>query len=216
MKRLGRWAFFTLIVGGGLFAIAGRWRDPWLWAYVGIASGITLYAMLSIDEDLGRERFSPPSPGADTLPLRTIRIVSLAHLVFGALDAGRVHWTSMPDWLRVAGLAGFAVSYGFVVHAMRANRFFSAVVRVQGERGHHVVDRGPYAIVRHPGYAGMILAVPFSGFALGSWIAFAIALVYSVLIVRRVQFEDRFLHENLPGYPAYAHRVRDRLVPGLW
>jgi protein-S-isoprenylcysteine O-methyltransferase Ste14 len=216
VKRLARWASFTLVVGGGLFVVAGRWRDPWLWAYVGVTSGVTLYAMLSMDEALGRERYSPPSRGADALSLRTIRLVSLAHLIAGALDAGRFHWTSMPDWLRVLGLAGFALSFGLVVQAMKANRFFSAVVRVQDDRGHHVIDQGPYAVVRHPGYAGMIPAVPFSGLALGSWIAFAIALVYSVLIVRRVQFEDRFLHENLPGYPAYAQRVRDRLVPGLW
>lgn len=216
MKRLGRWALFTLLVGGGLFAVAGRWRDPWLWAYVGIASGLTFYAMLSIPEDLARERFSPPLPGADTRPLRNIRIVALAHLVAGALDAGRFHWTSMPAWLRIVGLAGFAVSYGLVVHAMKANRFFSAVVRVQEERGHRVVDQGPYAVVRHPGYAGMISAIPSSGLAFGSWIAFAIGLVYSWLIVRRVLFEDRFLHENLPGYPAYAQRVRNRLVPGVW
>lgn len=215
MKRLARWALFTLIVGGGLFAVAGTWRDPWLWAYVGVASGVTLYAMLSIPEDLARERFTPPSPGADARPLRIIRIVSLAHLIGGALDV-RFGWTSMPAWLHVAGLSGFTLSFGLMVHAMRANRFFSAVVRVQEERGHHVVDQGPYAVVRHPGYAAMIAAVPFSGLALGSWIAFAIALVYSWLIVRRVLFEDRFLHENLPGYPAYARRVRSRLVPGLW
>lgn len=215
MKRFARWALSTLLVGGVLFAVSGRWRDPWLWAYVGIAAGIAFYAMLSIDEDLGRERFAPPSPGADTLSLRVIRLISLAHIVSGALDI-RFAWTAMPGWLRIAGLAGFALSFGLVVHAMRANRFFSAVVRVQRERGHHVVDRGPYATVRHPGYAGMIPAVPFSGLALGSWIAFAIALVYAVLIVRRVRFEDRFLHENLPGYAAYAQRVRDRLVPGVW
>ncbi len=215
MRQLARWALSTLIVGGAVFAVSGHWRDPWLWVYVGIVSGIALYAMTSIDEDLGRERFTPPSPGADARPLRVIRIVSLAHLIGGALDI-RFGWTSMPPWLRVVGLVGFAVSFGLIVHAMKANRFFSAVVRIQDERGHRVVDQGPYAVVRHPGYAGMIPAVPFSGFALGSWIAFAIGLVYSGLMVRRVLFEDRFLHENLPGYRAYAQRVRSRLVPGLW
>ena len=53
---------------------------------------------------------------------------------------------------------------------MIANRFFSAVVRIQGERGHRVIDQGPYAFIRHPGYAGMILSVPCSGLALGSWL----------------------------------------------
>ena len=63
-----------------------------------------------------------------------------------------------------------AVSVGSFFRAMMANRFFSAVIRIQNDRGHHVVDQGPYAVVRHPGYAGMIPSMPFSGLALGSWL----------------------------------------------
>ena len=100
--------------------------------------------------------------------------------------------------------------------AWSSNRFFSSVVRIQKERGHRVVDTGPYARVRHPGYAGMILMAPFSGLALGSWISVAIALVYSALILRRVVFEDTFLRQNLEGYDAYTRRVRYRLVPGIF
>ena len=103
-----------------------------------------------------------------------------------------------------------------IVRAMLANRFFSAVVRIQDDRGHHVVDRGPYSIVRHPGYAGMIVFAPLSGLALGSWLSVAVAFVYSALVARRVLFEDRFLRTNLDGYQAYTERVRYRLVPGLF
>ncbi len=216
MRRLGRWALATIIVGAGLFALAGTWRDPWLWALVVVFSAVALHALTSIDEDLARERFNPPSQGADRLSLRMIRIIALAHLVVGALDGGRWHWTTVPAPLRVAGIVGFGLSFVLVVYAMRANRFFSAVVRVQTDRGHHVVESGPYGVVRHPGYAGMIPAVPFCGLALGSWLAVGIALIYSAFIVRRVIFEDRFLQTNLNGYPEYAARVRHRLVPGAW
>jgi protein-S-isoprenylcysteine O-methyltransferase Ste14 len=109
-----------------------------------------------------------------------------------------------------------AVSCLFVFHAMLTNRFFSPVVRIQKERGHRVIDAGPYRLVRHPGYAGMIVAAPLSGLALGSWFSVAIALVYSGMILRRVFFEDAFLRQNLDGYPEYADRVRYRLVPGLF
>jgi protein-S-isoprenylcysteine O-methyltransferase Ste14 len=203
-------------VAGALFLLSGRWTDPWLWAYVAVVAAITLYALVSISHDLARERFTPPEPGADKLSLRAIRLTGAAHLVAGALDSGRFHWTAVPDALRIAGLVGLALSFLLVVRAMRANRFFSAVVRVQEDRGHHVVDHGPYALVRHPGYAGMIPAIPFSALALGSWVSFAIALVYSLLIVKRVQFEDRFLQQNLAGYAAYAQRVRYKLLPGGW
>jgi protein-S-isoprenylcysteine O-methyltransferase Ste14 len=113
-------------------------------------------------------------------------------------------------------MVGMAAAFMVMFGAMRANRFFSPVVRIQTDRGHHVIDTGPYAHVRHPGYAGMIPSMPFSALALGSWAAFAISLVYVGMIVRRVLFEDAFLHEHLAGYREYAQRVRYRLLPGVW
>ena len=89
------------------------------------------------------------------------------------------------------------------------------MVRVQRDRGHRVIDTGPYGWSVIPGYAGLILSVPFSGLALGSWLAAAAGLIISALMLRRVMFEDAFLRENLEGYAAYAARA-DRLVPGVW
>ncbi len=216
LKKLARWAAVNVVVGGILFALAGGWRDPWMWAYVLTFSVPCLYALLSIDEDLARERFRPPEPSADRLPLRAIRLFALAHLIIGALDAGRWHISHVPDPVRITGLIGMLVSFMVFFRAMVANRFFSAVVRIQRDRGHRVVDQGPYALVRHPGYAGMILAMPFSALALGSWLSLATALVLSALTLRRVLFEDAFLRANLEGYAAYAERVRYRLIPGVW
>lgn len=216
MKRVLRFLLIMSVMTAGVFALAGTWRDPWLWAYLGVWAVVGTAAMLCISDDLARERYRPPSPGADRISLRLIRLMALAHLVVGVLDSARFHWSQMPDWLRVAGLVGFSLSFLLIVRAMAANRFFSAVVRVQDERGHHVIDTGPYAHVRHPGYAGMIPSMAFSALALGSWPAMVIALVYSGLMLRRVMFEDRFLHANLAGYEAYARRVRYRLVPAVW
>lgn len=215
-KRLKRWLLSTGIVTVGLFALAGTWRDPWLWAYALIWSTITAYAMFFIDEDLLEERFHPPTAGADGVALHFVRAAALSHLVVGALDSGRWHITSVPSGLRAVALALMAVALGMFFRAMRENRFFSSVVRVQDERGHRVVDSGPYSIVRHPGYAGLIWAIPFSGLALGSWLAAAIGLLMSGMILRRVLFEDAFLNKNLVGYAAYSGRVRHRLIPGVW
>jgi protein-S-isoprenylcysteine O-methyltransferase Ste14 len=118
--------------------------------------------------------------------------------------------------LRILGLVGFGLGFLLVVQAMKTNRFFSSVVRIQNDRGHHVIDQGAYSWVRHPGYAGMISAIPFGGLAMGSWIAVGFGLLYSALILRRVFFEDKFLQANLDGYSAYTGRVRYRLVPGVW
>lgn len=215
-KRLIRWLLAMTVGGGALFVLSGRWTDPWLWSYVAIWAALGTYAMLVLDDDLARERFRPPSPGADRLSLRVIRLVALAHLILGALDSGRWQLAPVPIPLQIIGMIGMAASFAIVFHAMRANRFFSAVVRIQDDRGHHLVDSGPYARVRHPGYAGMIPSMPFSALALGSWVAFAVSLVYVALILRRVVFEDAFLHAHLAGYADYAQRVRYKLVPGIW
>jgi protein-S-isoprenylcysteine O-methyltransferase Ste14 len=215
-KRLLRWALLNAIIAVLLFAIAGKRYDPWLWTYMAVVLAVSLYPTLRLDDDLARERFRPPDQGADARPLRAIRLIALAHLVIGALDGGRWHLTPVPDSLRLLGLIGMAASVMLVLQAMLTNRFFSAVVRIQHDRGHTVVDHGLYAVIRHPGYAGMIPSMPFSALALGSWIAFALSLVYSALMLRRVIFEDAFLRANLDGYADYAARVRFRLIPGVW
>jgi protein-S-isoprenylcysteine O-methyltransferase Ste14 len=216
-KRLKRLGLATLMIAGLLFTLAGTCRDPWLWAYVSVCSAAAAYALLSIDEDLAKERFRPPNAGADRLAVRFLRLVALSHLVVGALDTGRWHLTPpVPAAVRIVALVGMATGLVMFYRAMRENRFFSAVVRIQDDRGHRVVDSGPYRVVRHPGYAGLILVPPFSGMALGSWVAVAIGLIMSALVVRRVLFEDSFLRHNLDGYAAYAQRVPHRLVPGVW
>jgi protein-S-isoprenylcysteine O-methyltransferase Ste14 len=215
-NALRRWLIFTGILTAALLLLTGRWLDPWVWAYITVWSMFGLYAMSSIDDDLARERFHPPNPGADRLPLRAIRLLALGHLIVGALDSGRWHLAPVADGLRVAGLAGSLAASFLVVRAMRANRFFSPVVRIQNDRGHHVITTGPYAHVRHPGYAGMILAIVSSGLALGSWLSVALAVAYCAMILRRVTFEDGFLKANLDGYREYAQRVRYRLIPGAF
>jgi protein-S-isoprenylcysteine O-methyltransferase Ste14 len=199
-----------------VLGLSGRWTDPWLLTYLAAWSLLILYGVASIGEDLARERFSPPQPGADRVPLHFIRLAAAGHLILGTLDYGRWHLLNVPPALQIVGLVGMVVFTILVFRSMFTNHYFSAVVRIQTERGHRVVDHGPYAVVRHPGYAGMILAVPCSGLALGSWLAVACGLVYSALILRRVSFEDSFLQSNLAGYAEYRSRVRYKLIPGVW
>jgi len=205
----------VLVIGTILVLLEGG-MDMWLALYLGGWSIFALYALLSIDDDLAKERFHPAEPGADRVPLRAIRIIALLHLVIGALDAGRWHLAPVQNGVRGVALVIMVVSALLVVQAMRANRFFSPVVRVQTERGHRVIDRGPYGTIRHPGYLGMIISVTCSGLALGSWLGFALGLVYAGLIFRRVFFEDAFLKANLAGYTDYARRVPYRLIPRAW
>jgi protein-S-isoprenylcysteine O-methyltransferase Ste14 len=145
-------------------------------------------------------------------------VILLLHWIIAGFDRDRFHWTdTVPVWLQALALAVVAAGYALVFWAMLVNRFFSSVVRIQSERGQHVIDRGPYAVIRHPGYSAGILIVLASGVALGSWLAaaFLVAVVLPFLLYR-VFNEDRVLQSQLTGYGDYARRVPWRLVPGLW
>lgn len=100
--------------------------------------------------------------------------------------------------------------------AMSVNRFFSGVVRIQTDRGHTVVTDGPYRFIRHPGYAGGVVANLTGPLALGSvWALIPSALVVLLTVVRTA-LEDKTLREELPGYQEYTQRVRYRLLPWVW
>ena len=213
--RLIRCLLLIAAIAGVLALLEGQF-DRYLALYFAAWLAFGIYGMLSLDDDLARERFSPPEPGADRVALRAIRLSALAHLVIGALDAGRWHLAPIAPPLRLAGIGVMLGGALLVVQSIRANRFFSPVIRVQTERGHRLVDHGPYGSVRHPGYLGMVMAALGSGVGLGSWLGFAVAAVYAALIIRRVRFEDAFLKANLAGYEAYAGRVSARLIPWAW
>ena len=79
-----------------------------------------------------------------------------------------------------------------------------------------VCDSGPYRFVRHPGYAGNILALFGIILALGSvWTLIPVAVAYIIAVIRTI-LEDQTLQNELPGYRDYARRVRFRLIPGVY
>jgi protein-S-isoprenylcysteine O-methyltransferase Ste14 len=102
---------------------------------------------------------------------------------------------------------------------MVVNLFFEKTVRIQMDRGHRVIDTGPYAHARHPGhvgFAGWILSAPLLLASCWAFLPAVVAVVAVVGIVIRTALEDRTLHAELPGYPDYAARVRSRLIPRVW
>ena len=137
-------------------------------------------------------------------------------LILMGLDAGRFHWSAMPDWLQWLGAAGILASMWIWPQVLRANHFLASVVRIQTERGHEAVTTGPYGFVRHPFYAALLPFFPSAAILLGSWAGLAAAALLASLLSLRTALEDRELRRNLDGYEAYALGVRYRLVPGIW
>lgn len=208
-----------LVQAALLFGPAGRLDWPMAWALLAAYVAVALAGFAALDPALIAER-SKPTPGFDRVDavLATssgIAFIFLPLLVAG-IDVGRSQEPHLPVAIRVAALGVHLLGNAFSIWAAHTNRFFSDFVRIQTERGHHVVASGPYAWLRHPGYAGGIAAYLAVPIALGSFWALVPAVVGVALLIFRCAREDRMLHAKLDGYPAYAERVRHRLLPGVW
>ena len=199
-----------------LFGAAGRVDLPLYWVYVAIITALSVGGLYLIGEDLARERMRPggkPPPWS----LRLAMVLCPVHWAIAGFDRGRTHWSdNVPLALRLAALVALVLGLALTLWAMHVNRFFSSAVRIQTDRGQRVIDSGPYRWVRHPGYLGAIPAITASGLVLCSWLATALGALGSLWLLWRTRAEDRLLHAELPGYEAYAARVRWRLLPGLW
>jgi len=150
--------------------------------------------------------------------LAPLMAVSLSFLL--VIAAGLDHrfgWSPVfPIWLNILGFLLIVPGYTFAGWALAENRFFSTMVRIQTDRGHMVCDSGPYRLVRHPGYAGNVLALPGLVLAFGSVWTIIPVIIALIIAVIRTALEDKTLQEELPGYRDYARRVRYRLIPGVF
>ncbi len=219
LAGLGMLTVLTAVV---LFGMAGTVRWPFAWAYLALTVAfLVLYAgvMLRLHPDLIAERKHPPADAkAWDRPFVAILGVAgpTAMLLLCGLDY-RLGWSqSIGPRASFAGLLILAAGGALSTWAVASNRFFSAVVRIQRDRGHHVVDSGPYRFVRHPSYVGSILHLVGTSLALASWPGLGLGLLLAVLFVVRTALEDTTLLAELEGYADYARRVRFRLVPGVW
>jgi protein-S-isoprenylcysteine O-methyltransferase Ste14 len=204
-----------------LFVCAGRLDWPIAWAYTGVR--LVFYAWAIIwgvlkDPDLinERSRRAPDMKNWDKIILVLFLLSAFGITIVGGLDAGRYGWSSVPFALQLIGLTAFAGALVIPNWAMMANHYHSAVVRIQHDRGHKVVSGGPYAYLRHPTYAGLIVSAIAGPISLGSLWALIPGIMMAIVFVVRTALEDATLKNELEGYSDYAGRVRYRLLPGVW
>ena len=221
VKTLVKGGVELAIACGVLFGIAGRVDWPAAWLVILLFTGhlvLSGWLLLRRDPELLEERLTTASnvPQWDRLIARANRILLPIFLSTAALDAGRFGWSAMPLIVRAIGTATVVAAIGVVYWSAAANPFLSSRSRIQSDRGHTVVQHGPYRFVRHPLYASRVVLIAGVALTLGSWIALVPAVLNALLLVLRTSFEDRMLRTELPGYREYAKHVPDRLVPGLW
>ena len=225
-KGLISWAIkgvlYKAYIAVVLMLAAGQW--DWIagWVYVGIFLAFDAASAIVViprNPELLIERITRNKDVAAwdkiIMPMAA-GLLPLFSWIIAGLDL-RYGWEpEVRLSLQAAGLVLTVIGHAIVVWALGANAFFSAIVRIQEERGHSVATGGPYRWIRHPGYVGAIL---FSGaipFLLGSWWALIPSLGSMILYVIRTDLEDKMLYEELPGYADYAQEVKFRLIPGVW
>ncbi len=210
---------FFIVLAVMMFLPAGAgWRRGWLFYGVFCASMVLSAAYLwrvNPDIFIARSKVHRGTKAWDKVLMVPLLGSFFAVFPIAGFDA-RYGWSHAPAWVVALGYALFAFGYGVSIWVYTVNKFAEPSVRIQSDRGHRVIDTGPYAIVRHPLYVAAVLLLAGIPLALGSYWALIPAAVGTVGLIVRTLLEDRTLQRELEGYKEYASRIRYRLIPGVW
>lgn len=220
LRRLVPVVFSVAITSVCLFGSVGRldWLNAWLLLGLNFVASIVTTALLWRNPELLAERSNIKAGKSwDKAIVGVVVLLGpMATWITAGLDT-RFHWSDgMPPVAFIVGVVVAVVAAALIEWAMRSNKFFSSVVRIQKDRGHVVVTSGPYRFVRHPGYTGMSVFTLATPLILNSRWAVAPAMATAATAVLRTALEDRTLHNELDGYADYARRVKYKLVPVIW
>jgi protein-S-isoprenylcysteine O-methyltransferase Ste14 len=209
-------AYFALF----MFLPASTWAWTKGWLFIGVFLGTLAVAGLYLwrvnpEVVVARSGFHEGTKRWDKILLGFFFAAVYAIGPVATLDE-RFHWSGLPWWACGIGYVLFLAGMGIVTWAEAVNKFFEVTVRIQTDRGHKVIDTGPYAVVRHPGYVGGILFCVGTALCLGSLWALVPAGLASALLILRTRWEDQTLQVELPGYKEYTKKVRYMLIPGVW
>jgi protein-S-isoprenylcysteine O-methyltransferase Ste14 len=200
---------------------SGTWGGWQGWFYIALDVGLGLLAAIwvPLTPELEEERTSIKE-GVKTWDKYIVISLSLWYpfgiLVLAGLDS-RYSWSSDITLLLVILAALLAIAGRvFSTWAAASNPFYGRFVRIQSDRGHLVIEEGPYTIVRHPGYSGLLVFLLSAGVILGSWWTVLGNIIVAGVLILRTALEDQMLLTDLSGYAEYAQRVRYRLIPRIW
>ena len=213
---------FLALIAASLFLSAGtlNWWEAWVYIFTAaVIQSLDALILVPISPDLlgERARYQKGAKSWDQILSRLMATIGpLTIWVVSGLDH-RYSWSvDLPDWVVVISVEFVLLGGLLVLWAMAANRFFIGMVRLQAERGHKVVNTGPYRYVRHPGYLGSLFFILFTPFALGSLWALLPAFLTVGVVLLRTHLEDKTLIEELKGYLEYSRQTRFKLLPGIW
>jgi len=218
-------ALLVFIIGVPLLPliISARW-DWWeAWVYAGVnILGFFISRLIAgrrhpdLLAERGKSFQTPDSETWDKILSPMLMLLGTLIPLAAGIDMRFGPSAQFPLIVKVMAALIIIFGYGIGAYAMAINRYFSGVVRIQKDRGHEVVNKGPYRWVRHPGYSGSFLANLAIPLLLDSTWTMIPVLLSLVVIIIRTSLEDQALQEKLPGYQAYTQVVPFRLFPGVW
>jgi protein-S-isoprenylcysteine O-methyltransferase Ste14 len=212
----------TLVVMGVLmFWPAGTldWSRGWWFIGVFVAAILVSIAILAqVNPEIFAARAKVTAAGTkgwDKVIVTIVLVAFAAILPVAGFDY-RLQLAQAPDWLVIGGYILFVIGFAGTGWAQAVNRHFEPSVRIQSDRGHTVIDSGPYAYVRHPGYIFGSLLGFGCALALGSLWALVPSAVLAAGLAIRTLLEEETLVAELPGYAEFRQRTRYRWIPGVW
>lgn len=206
-----------ILVGLLLFLSAGTLSYNGAWAFIALLfiPVLILGAVLFLKApDLLQKRLNTKEKeNTQKGVVGASALIFLLGFILAGLDF-RFGWTAVPKTVTFIASLMFLGSYALYAEVMRENAYLSRTIEVQ--EGQKVIDTGLYGIVRHPMYAATVLMFLSIPLILGSFIAFAVFLLYPILIVVRINNEEQVLTKELVGYAEYKKKVKYRLIPFIW
>ena len=212
-----------LVFAALLFTTAGTTQWPAGWAFLALFFGFVIALtvwLLRYNPSLLTERMTGIGKSDqktwDKVFFMLLNVLFITWLVVMPLDAVRFHWSNMAEALQIVGALALLMSFYFFYRTFKENAYLSPAVRIQSDRGQHVVTTGPYHYVRHPMYAAATIFLVSTSLLVGSWLGVLTALALILAIAFRATREEQTLSQELPGYADYMAQVRYRLVPHVW
>jgi protein-S-isoprenylcysteine O-methyltransferase Ste14 len=225
MKKLILPTLRTFLIGAivlGALLFLPAWTldywQAWVFIVVFLVSANAIGVYLSLKDPALLERRLKGGPAAETRTAQKIIISigilgNIALLVFSALDH-RFGWSPVPVAVSLVGDALVALGFFIDFLVFKENSYGASTVQIADDQ--RVISTGPYALVRHPMYVGVLVMIVGVPLALGSWWGLAILALTTPVLIWRILDEEQLLKQDLPGYIAYTQKVRHRLVPYLW
>jgi len=201
-----------------MFFLPAGTLDYWqAWVYIAVvcipASFVVLYFLKTDPEFLERRMRMKEKETRQRMVITLSTIIFIISFLIPGLDR-RFGWSNVPFDFVIAADVFVFLGYLLVILVFKENSYAGRTIEV--DKGQKVISTGPYSIIRHPMYLGVMVMYLATPFALGSYVAIPLFLTILPILVFRIRNEEEVLRRDLPGYKEYCEKTRYRLLPFIW